>query len=200
MKLSVLDRLLLLLTALLAAYQIAVGIDNLSTLPIVVYTVGFGVILVACLLLVILGLDALESPLLVIVSSVIPLTLSLGLVWQYLVVWRILYLVFAILGFLAIVVTRIISIRNKLPVILLTVVHGLAGLTIFLLPVIWALTGRAAPRFALVGLGGALMGLGGLLLTLLKTGKPLLSRLTILKLLPGLLFLMTAAFVAGFWQ
>jgi hypothetical protein len=36
------------------------------------------------------------------------------------------------------------------------------------------------------------------LLALLKAGKPLLSRATILKVLPGLLLLMTAAFVAGF--
>jgi hypothetical protein len=35
-------------------------------------------------------------------------------------------------------------------------------------------------------------------LALLKAGKPLLSRATILKVLPGLLLLMTAAFVAGF--
>jgi hypothetical protein len=37
-----------------------------------------------------------------------------------------------------------------------------------------------------------------LLLALLKAGKLLLSRAAILKVLPGLLLLMTAAFVAGF--
>jgi len=52
--------------------------------------------------------------------------------------------------------------------------------------------------FALVGLGGAVIGLGGLLLAFLKAGKPILSQKTILTLLPGLLFLMTAAFVCGF--
>jgi hypothetical protein len=198
MKITVLDRLLLLATGLLAAWQIAVGIDHLSTLPIVAYTVGFGVLLVAGLLLIILGFDALDSPLVVIVSTVIPLSLSLGLVWEHLAAYRILYLVFAILGFLAIVITRSIPMKNKLPVIVLACVHGFAGMTIFLLPLLLAFTSRVAPGFALVGLGGALIGLGGLLLSFLKAGKPILSRKTILKILPGLLLLTTASFVLGF--
>jgi len=122
----------------------------------------------------------------------------LGLIWDHLPAWRILYLLFTVLGFLAIVITRILPVKNKLPVILLAVVHGIAGMTIFLLPILWALSGCSAPGFALVGVGGALIGIGGLLLALLKTGKPLLSRTTILKILPGLLFLMNIAFILGF--
>lgn len=195
---SPLDRILLLATGLLAAYQIAVGIDHLSTFPIVAYTIGFGVILLAGLLLIILGFDVLESPLVVIASTIIPLSLSLGLVWEHVAAWRIPYLVFAILGFLSILLTRLKPMKNKLPVIVLAVVHGIAGMTIFLLPIIWALNGRQPVCFALVGLGGALIGVGGLLLAFLKVGKPLLSRSTILRILPGLLLLMTAAFVLGF--
>jgi hypothetical protein len=197
-KITVLDRILLLLTGLLAAYQIAVGIDNLSTLPMVAYTIGFGVILVAGLLLIILGFDVLDSPLVVIASTIIPLSLSLGLVWEHLSAWRMPYLAFIIIGFLAILITRLLPMQNKVPVIVLVVVHGIAGMTIFLLPVIWAMNGRLPVRFALVGLGGALIGIGGLLLAFLKVGKPLLSRATILRILPGLLLLMTAAFVLGF--
>jgi len=197
-KISILDRILLLLTGLLAAYQIAVGIDKMSPLPIIAYTVGFGVLLVAGLLLIILGFDVLDSPIVVIISTVIPLSLSLGLVWEHLASFRTGYLLFVIVGFLAILLTRILPLRNKLPVIVLAIVHGIAGLTIFLLPIVFAATGRAAPGFALVGVGGALIGVGGLLLALLKAGRPLLSRATILKVLPGLLLLMTAGFVAGF--
>ncbi|OGO47644.1 MAG: hypothetical protein A2Z30_02280 [Chloroflexi bacterium RBG_16_64_43] len=80
----------------------------------------------------------------------------------------------------------------------MAVVHGIAGLTILGLPILLSLTGQARPGFSLVGVGGALIGVGGLLLALLKAGKPLVSRAIILKLLPGLLLLMTAAFVAGF--
>jgi hypothetical protein len=182
---------------LLAAYQIVIGIDKFSTLPIIAYTVAFGVLLVAGLLLIILGFEVLDSPIVVIVSTIIPLSLSLGLVWEHLAVYRIPYLIFVILGFLAVVVTRLIK-TGKMATIVLAIIHGIAGLIIFFLPILWALTGRNSFGFALVGVGGALIGVGGLLLSFLKTGKPILSRATILKILPGLLLFMTAAFVAGF--
>ena len=164
----------------------------------IAYTVGFGVLLVASLLLIILGFDALDSPVVVILSTVIPLSLSLGLVWGFLAAFRTLYLIFTMLGFLAIVITRSVPMKNRLPVLVLAVVHGIAGMTIFLLPFLLVFTGRAAPSFILVGVGGALIGVGGLLLSFLKTGKPLLSQTIILRVLPGLLFLTTAAFVIGF--
>jgi hypothetical protein len=157
-------------------------------------------LLVAGLLLIILGFEVLGSPIVVIVSTIIPLSLSLGLVWEHLELWRTPYLVFAILGFLAILVTRSFPMpgRSRVPTIVLALVHGIAGLTIFLLPTILAAQGVTRPGFALVGLGGALIGIGGLLLSFLKAGKPILPKETILRILPGLLLLMTAAFVAGF--
>ena len=198
MKISILDRILLLLTGLLAAYQVAIGIEGLSALPIIAYTIAFGVLLVAGLLLIILGFEVLDSPIVVIVSTIIPLSLSLGLVWQHLPAWRVAYLVFVILGFLAIVATRAVRLQSKLPTLVLALVHGIAGMTIFLLPIILAFQGTVKPLFALVGVGGALIGVGGLLLSFLKAGKPILSREMILKVLPGLLLLMTACFVVGF--
>lgn len=198
MKMTIPARLLLLLTGLLAAWQVAVGIDGAAALPMIAYTVGFGVLLVAGLLLIILGFEALESPIVVIVSTVIPLSLSLGLIWEHLPAYRTGYLVFTLAGMLAVILTRLLPLRNKLPVVVLAVIHGVAGMIIFLLPIVWAFTGRANHGFSLVGVGGALIGIGGLLLALLKTGHPLLARETILRILPGLLLLMTAAFVTGF--
>ncbi len=198
MKMSMLDRTLLLITGLLAAYQIVVGINDLSTAPIIAYTIAFGVLLVAGLLLIILGFDVLDAPVVVIVSTVIPLALSLGLVWEHLPAFRTPYLVFTILGFLAVVATRATPMQNKLPTVAIAVVHGIAGLTIFLLPIVIAVQGVVHPAFALVGVGGALIGLGGLLLSFLKAGHPILSRETIFRVLPGLLLLMTACFVTGF--
>jgi len=198
MKITILDRLLLLATVILAAWQIAVGIDHSSTLPIFAYTVGFGVLLVAGLLLIILGFEALDSPAVVVLSTVIPLSLSLGLVWEHLAVYRIVYLVFAILGFLAILSTRSFPMKNKLPVLVLVIIHGIAGMMIFLLPFLLVFSAQAVPGFALVGLGGALIGLVGLFFSFLKAGKPILSRRWILKILPGLLLLTTVAFVLGF--
>lgn len=198
MKMSTLDRVLLLITVLLSAYQIVVGIDDLSTAPIIAYTIAFGVLLVAGLLLIILGFDVLESPIVVIVSTIIPLTLSLGLVWQHLASYRTVYLVFTIIGFAAVTLTRSIPMQNKLPVITIAITHGIAGMTIFLLPIILSAQGQMNPLFSLVGVGGALIGIGGLLLSFLKTGKPILSRNTIMRLFPILLLLTTAFFVTGF--
>ena len=192
------DRILLLVTSLLAGYQVAVGINDLETVPIIAYTIAFGALLVAMLLLIILGFEVLDSPIVVIVSTIIPLTLALGLVWEHLASYRTSYLLFAVIGFLAIVITRSLPMPGKLPIFVIAVVHGVAGLTIFLLPSILAANGTMRPGFALVGLGGAMIGLGGLLLSFLKTGRPIFSRETIIKVLPGLFTLMTACFVAGF--
>lgn len=198
MKMTSLDRVLILLTGLLAAYQIVVGIDQMDSVPIIAYTIAFGVLLVAGLLLIILGFDALDSPVVVIISTVIPLALSMGLVYQHLASFRTPYLLFAIIGFAAVTLTRSIPMWNKLPVVTIAMVHGIAGMTIFLLPIITSINGQTHPLFSLVGIGGALIGIGGLLLSFLKTGRPILSRETILRVLPGLFLLMTICFVAGF--
>lgn len=198
MKISSLDRTLLLLTGLLAGYQIAIGIDQMDSVSITAYTIAFGVLLVAGLLLIILGFDALDSPIVVIISTIIPLTLATGLVWQHIASLRTPYLLFAIIGFAAVTLTRSIPMQNKLPVVTIALVHGVAGMTIFLLPIIISIQGKTNSLFSLVGIGGALIGIGGLLLSFLKTGRPILSRETILKVLPGLLLLMTACFVTGF--
>jgi hypothetical protein len=196
-SISITDRILLLLTVLLAAYQVAVGVEGLDTFAIICYTVAFGVLLVACLLLIILGFEILDSSLVVIVSTIIPLSLSLGLVWEYLVEIRMYYLALAIVGFLAVVITRQFT-PGRAAVIVLAVVHGIAGMVIFLLPIVLSIQGITNWGFIFVGIGGALIGIGGLLLSFLKTGRPILSRNAILTILPGLLLLMTIAFVVGF--
>jgi hypothetical protein len=170
----------------------------LGTVPITAYTIAFGALLVAMLLMMILGFGVLDSPVVVIVSTIIPLALTLGLAWEHLASFRASYLLFTIIGFAAVIVTRFLPMPGRLPTIVLAIVHGVAGMTIFLLPSILAADGSMNPGFALVGLGGALIGLGGLLLSFLKAGRPILPRETILKVLPSLFMLMTACFVAGF--
>ena len=197
MRMSSIDRILLLSTGLLASYQVVVGIDGLATMAIACYTIAFGVLIIASLLMLILGFEVLDSPVVVIASTLIPTSLALGLISQYLRGILIPYGIFIVLGVLAIIITRFTG-PKKLAVIVLAVVHGISGLTIFFLPIILALRGDVPAGFALVGLGGMLIGLGGLLLSFLKAGKPLLSREKILAVFPGLLLLTTAAFVVGF--
>lgn len=191
------DRILLLFTALLASYQVVQGIDGFSSMAIACYTVGFGVIVIASLMMIILGFEVLESPLVVIASTLIPQSMALGLVTQFLHPILIPYGIFTVLGFLAIVATRLRG-PKMLAVMTLAIVHGVAGLTIFFLPIVLSIQGTSLGGFALVGVGGMLIGIGGLLLSFLKTGRPILSRDTILAIFPGLLLLTTAAFVAGF--
>ena len=198
MKLTITDRLLLLGTCLLAAYQIVEGIDNLSTVPITAYTIAFGVLLVSSLLLFILGFDALDEPVVVIISTAIPLSLSLGLVWQHLASLRTFYLVYTIIGFLAVIFSRTTSAFKKFSNAILTIVHGIAGLLIFLLPFFVAARRQSTPAFALVGIGGALVGADGLAFSLLRAGKTIFSKEIVYKTLPALLLLTCLAFVIGF--
>jgi len=192
------DRTLILITVLLAAYQIVVGIDQMDNIPIIAYTIAFGVLLVAGLLLIILGFDMLDSPIVVIISTIIPLALATGLVYQHLASFRIMYLLFAIIGFSAAALTRSAKIQNRLPIITVAIVHGIAGMTIFLLPIIPSFQGQTHPLFSLVSIGGALIGIVGLLLSFLKAGKPILSRERIFGIFPIMLLLTTVCFVAGF--
>lgn len=196
-EISPLDRILLLITGILAAYQVIAGISGKPPLALTAYTAAFGVLLVAGLLMIIMGFSVLDAPLVVVISSIIPLGLSLGLVGEYLPPLREAYLAFAILGLGSILYTRYTSSRIT-KVLVLAIVHGVSGLLIFLLPIILSLRGVTPAHFALVGLGGGLIGIGGLLLSFQRAGKPVLPRETILSLLPGLLLLMTALFVIGF--
>ncbi len=194
---SILDRILLLITGLLAAYQIVSGFDGAGTLSITAYTIAFGVLLVAALLIIIMGFETLDSPIVVIISTIIPLSLSLGLISHYMPSRQNAYLIFSITGFLLIVITRF-TMKGVKSVIPLATVHGIAGMTIFLLPIMLSVRGTTPGGFFWVGIGGALIGVGGLLLTFLKSGKPILSKATILSVLPVLLLLMMTAFVVGF--
>lgn len=191
-----LDRVLLLMTGLLAAYQVVVGVEGLGSVPTWSYTAAFGVLLIAGVLLIIFGFEILESPLVVVVATIIPLSLSMGLVAQYLPGQTKGFASFGAAGLLAILITRYLA-PGRGAALVLAFVHGIAGLIIFGLPIYLSLNGVTPPGFMLVGLGGALIGVGGLLLAFLRAGKPILSQEFIFRVLPGLLLLTTAAFVAG---
>lgn len=196
-KITIRDRLLLIGTVLFSAYQITAGIEGLEPLSIWSYTLGFGTLLVACLLLIILGFEGLESQAVVIISTAIPLSLSLGLVSEHLPQIAVPYLIFCLVGFSATAVARLI-LSEKSATLVLAPVHGAAGILITLLP-IWVLfDSTAPPGYLLVSLGGALIGLAGLLLAFHKGGKPILGQDTLYKLLPVILFLMSLSFISGF--
>ena len=196
-KISILDRVLLFGTGLLSAYQVVVGVEGLATLAVASYAVGFGVILIAVLLMIVLGFEILDSPWVVIVSTVIPLSISMGLIIEYYSDYQIAYLVFLLVGLLAITVTRLYA-PQRIASIILSFVHGIAGVVIVILPVILIFLDRVSIGIVWIAIGGALMGIGGMLMAFSKTDKQILSQETILKLLPGLLLLTSTSFVIGF--
>lgn len=199
---GVFDRVVLLATGLVAAYLVwffagehrrAGGEASHN----VYYMVSFGVLLVAGLLLIAFGYGVLASPLVVIAAALIPLALATGLVAQHFPSYGVTYLTFAVVGLLGIAVTRFVG-PAGLGTAVLALVHSVAGLTIFFLPLAAIRRGRAKPPFALVTAGGTLIGIGGIALAFLKAGRPILPASFIFAILAPVLFLMTLSFALGF--
>ena len=195
-QITVLDRLLLLATGLLAAYELAVGIDGIDSLATLCYSIAFGVLLLSGLLIIIFGFEILDNSIVVRVAALIPLGLALGLIAQYFPSYALAYAIFAVVGWLAIAGTRRWG-SNKLATLTLAIVHGVAGLTIVLVPIALTWQGVTDPSFLWVTVGGILISGGGMLLGWLRVGYPPIPARSILAALPGLLLASTAAFVIG---
>ena len=197
-----LDRITLLLTGLVAIYllwRLYGHYREKKSIADIWYMVAFGVLLVAGLLLIAFTYDALDNPLVVIVSYLIPAGISLGLVTQFYPQYGRGYLLFVVLGLILISVTRLFEIET-LGKIVLPIFHSAAGLIIFLLPIFVVRAGRAPASLAWVSVGGALIGVGGIALAFLKAGNQLLffSSDVVFAILGPLLLLMSLAFGWGF--
>lgn len=197
-KPSPIERLILLATALLAAYQVGVGIEGLGSWVIAFYTVGFGVLLVSSLLLLIMGYEILGTPAVVLFATVLPLSLATGLVAEFMPAAFVAFLLFDLVGLAAIALARRFASSSRATIIL-AVIHAVAGLVILILPLWLALAGRESAGFTWVGLGGALTGLTGLMLFILRLSPPRLPAEKWIAAFPLVLLLSTAAFVAGFY-
>jgi hypothetical protein len=194
---KIINRVLLFLMVLMASYEVTIAGNSHRILAVWAYTVGFGVLVVSGLMLIILGNDVLEKPLVVIVSTVIPLSISLGLIAEFFPTIAVYYLSFTITGFGLIVITRI-SQKSKSGTFILAVVHGISGLVIFISPIFLTINSITPLGFSWVSIGGAFIGIGGLMLSFLRAGRQILSQEMIFNLLPVLLFLTTASFIVGF--
>jgi hypothetical protein len=199
---SILDRIILLLTGLTAIYILVHFFKRYQkerALYDVYYMLGFGVLLVSGLLLIFFGWDILASPYVLTVATLIPLGVSMGLMNQFRPKYKKMYSWFALVGFLAIAFTSIAGLGLKK--VAVPVFHGVAGLIIFALPLYKCMVEKNAPKgFGLVGIGGALIGLGGIALAFLVSGSQFLffSAEFVYAILAPLLLLMTLAFTFGF--
>lgn len=196
MKMSTLNRILLMTTGIMAAYQIAVGIDGLESWPIVSYTIGFGLLLVVVLLLLVMGYELLTSIWFSSLTVLIPVSLAAGLVLQHFPQLAGGSLAFSIVG---LVTAGILPLAfSKLSVQLAALVRVISLVVIIFLPLALVLQGNTQPVFAFVGLGGAVIGVAAWLFSLRNKNKLRLSEETILKLLPIFLLLMMVVFLIGF--
>jgi len=195
---TLLDRIILLLTGLTAIYILWYFYKRYQkekALHDVYYMLGFAVLLVSGLLLIFFGWGILASPYVLTVATLIPLGISMGLMNQFAPQYKKAYSWFALVGLLAIAVTSIGGMSLKS--IAVPVFHGVAGLIIFGLPLFKK---DSAKGFWLVGIGGALIGIGGIALAFLVSGSQLLffSAEFVYAILAPLLLLMTLAFAFGF--
>jgi len=160
------------------------------------------VILVSGLLLIIYGYDILPNPEVIVVTTLIPIGISTGLVYEFYPKYAKGYLIFAGVGLLAIILTRYIGADNDsyktLRIITLASFHGVFGLTIFFTPIFLVKAQKAVTGFIGVTVGGALIGIGGLSLAFLKLDNAILDANFILTILAPLLLLMTLAYTWGF--
>lgn len=199
---SIIDYVALLATGLVAVYllwRLFSKYRQTGKQAFIYYMISFAVLLVAGLLLIIFTYEALESPLVIIVAVLIPAGLAVGLVSDVYPNYERAYLVYAIVGLLAVAVTRLLDVGTLATVVLITV-HTISGLTIFFLPISAVNRGLAGSGFLWVTVGGGLIGLGGIALAFLKTGRQLLffSSDFVFTILAPLLLLMTLAFAMGF--
>jgi len=201
------DRAILLLTGLTAIYLIWRFYQHYSKgdpkpRADIHYMVSFTVLLVSGLLLIGLGWGILPNPLVIVVTTFIPLTISTGLFCEFHESKAKGYVVFALLGLIAIAVTRFMGVSHTIQVITLIIVHSVAGLSIFFIPIMAVKNNKAPGGFIFVTVGGALISLGGIALAFLKTGSQFLffSADLVLAILAPLLLLMTLAYTWGFMK
>lgn len=192
---SIPSRIIYLLTGHMAGYQIIKGMEAYSNLTTALYTISFGLLLLACLLLLLMGFEIMENNYVAIITALIPITLSLGLVTDKLE-YSSMYVIFIGVGFLIAVALKLFS-SGKIASLSLGIIHFLSGSVIFFLPIILFFTGTVEIQILMISFGGILIGSGGVLLGMLKAGKSVLSKEKVVVLFPIILFFTTTAFVFG---
>lgn len=194
-KKSILGRIIYLITGHVAGYQIIKGMEPYSNLTTTLYTISFGLLLLACLLLLLMGFEIMENNYVAIIAALIPITLSFGLVTDKLESST-MYSTLIGIGFLIAVALRLFS-SGKIASLSLGAIHFLSGSVIFFLPIVLFYTGVAENQILMISFGGVLIGSGGMLLGLLKAGKSVLTKEKIIALFPIVLLITTTSFVIG---
>ncbi len=195
-KTSIIDKIFLLATLMTASYEIVKGINKYDNTAVLFFTIGFGVIIIASLLILIFNFEILSNRFVIIAAALIPISFAIAIVKTFYGKYYLYYLIFAILSLLLILITRFIG-GKLISVLSIIIGHGIAGLIIVFLPFFLFLSSKAEASVLFISVGGALIGIGGLLLAFLKTGKPIISENTIFTILLPVLFFTTLFFSLG---
>ena len=199
----ILDYVFLLLTGLTALYLVWYFIKlpdcEEGKCPCRYYfVVAFLVMLVAGLILIFAGWSALATPFVSVVAGLIPFGIATGLVARHYSGAHMGYLGLMLVGVVLIAIAKFGGFADFAKVIY-PIFHGIAGLTIVIVPILAVKAGEASGKYIFVAVGGALMGLGGMALAFLSVGKQLLffSGDVVMAILAPLLFLTTFSFLLG---
>ncbi|KAA3614143.1 MAG: hypothetical protein D8M58_18285 [Calditrichaeota bacterium] len=195
-KISALDRILFLLTGHVAGYQIIKGMESFDVLTTFYFTVSFGILVLACLLLLLFGFEVLSNKAVSLIATVIPLSLSLGLVNHLFADFHVHFLFVVIIIYIVFFMARFFA-SSQLASLILAFVHGIAGLVLFILPIIMIIQGNSNLQFILVSLGSMFIGIEGMLLAFAKSDKSIVNEKKIFAIFPIVLLLATVSFVGG---
>jgi hypothetical protein len=205
METTLFDQVILLLTGLTAVYLIFRFIQAIKETTVKAkyyyhYITSFAVLFVAGVLVILFDFAVLARPEIKIVATLIPFGIASGLVCEFYEKYAKPFVLFLLLGFVLIVLLNLGILEAKF---IYPVFHSIAGLTIFIVPIL-ALRSKVANKgFIWVTVGGTLIGIGGIALAFLGAGKPLLGIFTaevVFTILTPILFLMTLAFTYGFMK
>jgi len=195
-KLAIFNRIVFLITGIIAGSKIISGMDTYSDLTTFYFTVAFGVLLLACLLLLLIGFEIMENNFVAVVAALIPISLSLAIINNRLPEYYLIYAIIIGIGFLIAIYLRFYA-TEKIASLSFGLIHGVSGTVIVLIPIVLLLTSSIQLQYVFVSVGGIFIGIGGMLLAFVKAGKPILSKELVISLFPIILFIATTAFVIG---
>ncbi len=203
MEITILDQILLLITGLTAVYLIFRLFQNFKSTGAkhnIHYMYAFAVLFVAGVLMIFGGFDVLSWGWIGIVATLLPFGIAMGLVCQFYPKYKKAYLAFLVIGLVSITLLKLGVIDTK---VVYPVFHSVAGLTIFMIPILAVKSKAATKGFIWVTVGGTIIGIGGVALAFLGAGKPLLGIFTadvVFAILTSILLFMTLGFTYGFMK
>ena len=195
-KISVSDRVIFLLTAIAAGTKIVTGMEHHSIISTFYYTVAFGVLVLASIMLLLFGFTLLENPFMPIVSTLIPMMLSLGLVQDYIPAMVKSYTLLMGLLYLISIYARFKA-TPRTASLILAVVHAISGLLLVIMPHILYFWYGLPARILFVSIGGLVIGVQGTLLAVQKLDIVKIDLNRLLSFFPGMLLISTVGFITG---